>query len=1052
LKLLIADDHPPNLRLLRAQLEAEGHVVADAANGVEALRLLREAPVDGVISDILMPEMDGYRLCLEVRKDPRLRGTPFVMYTSTYSSPADRELAMKVGADAYIEKPAPTKAIVDAIRGAAGAQHGSPEPEGADLEVLRQYNASLVRKLEQRNDELERAVKRLAVMHDIDRAIAAARTPAEVAEGALPRLRDLLGLPRVIVSLFDLAAGEAEWLVALGRQRMHVGPGVRFSLEVMGDLEGLKRGEPQLVDVAALRQRPEAEALLASDVRWFMVAPMIVGGELIGGLSFGGPSREFPEETVQVAKELANQLAIAILQSRLAERAREADARYRMIFENVPLGITLTTADGHVVSANQAMTRLLGYDSIDEALRVLQDHAQHVYADQPTGAEYLRRLRADGVVRGFEAELLRKDGSRVPVSLDGKLIGGATPQSTQLVTIIDDISMRRAQEQRIARLSRVKAMQSGINAAVVRTRDRQALLEEVCRIAVDLGGLRAAWVAWHDKAARRMIPAASAGALEGYLDLVQLPTDDPAAAEKGITVGVMRRGQSVVTNDTRTVEAIRHRDEALKRGYLSAMHLPLTVDGETEGVLVLYAGETGFFDDEERRLLDELAADVSFALDSLHKSARLDFLAYYDPLTGMPNRTLFHDRLSHSLRQRGGEARLTAVILLDLERFRHVNETLGRPRGDELLRGVAGRLRGAGESVARIGADVFGLKLRGARDATEVNRALEAVVAATFSTPFPVGGEELLVACRAGVAIFPVDGADADALMRNAEAALKRSKTAGERITFYSPDMNASVAESLALENRLRRAVEQRQFVLHYQPKLRLADGHVAGAEALIRWQIPGGELVPPGKFIPLLEETGLIVEVGRWAVGQAFRDLEAWSAAGLAAPRVAVNVSALQLQRKDFVDVLIDEIERGGDHPDWLELEITEGMVMRNVEDSTRKLSILRGMGVTVAIDDFGTGYSSLGYLSRLPVDTLKIDRSFILGMASGEQGRNIVTTIIALATGLKLKVVAEGVETAEQAELLHTFGCEEGQGYLFSRPLTADAMAAYLARQARR
>jgi EAL domain-containing protein (putative c-di-GMP-specific phosphodiesterase class I) len=258
--------------------------------------------------------------------------------------------------------------------------------------------------------------------------------------------------------------------------------------------------------------------------------------------------------------------------------------------------------------------------------------------------------------------------------------------------------------------------------------------------------------------------------------------------------------------------------------------------------------------------------------------------------------------------------------------------------------------------------------------------------------------------------------------------------------------MNAQAAHAIALESRLRKAVDARQFVLHYQPKIDLATGRICGLEALIRWNDPDAGLVPPVEFIPVLEQTGMILEVGRWVVEQAFADLNAWSAQRISVPRIAVNVSAIQLQSKTFVETMIEEIRGGGDIPERLELEITESVVMRNVEDSTRKLSILRGLGVTVAIDDFGTGYSSLSYLSRLPLDSLKIDRSFVSGLTGDGEAASIVSTIIALAHGLRLKVVAEGVETEEQARTLKLLRCDEAQGYLYAKPLPAGNIEALL------
>jgi EAL domain-containing protein (putative c-di-GMP-specific phosphodiesterase class I) len=341
---------------------------------------------------------------------------------------------------------------------------------------------------------------------------------------------------------------------------------------------------------------------------------------------------------------------------------------------------------------------------------------------------------------------------------------------------------------------------------------------------------------------------------------------------------------------------------------------------------------------------------------------------------------------------------------------------------------------------------MFALTLRGARSAAEVSRALDAITAACFGDPFQLHGQELRVAGRAGVALYPADGGDADTLLRNAEAALRLGRRNGESLVFYAPEMNARVADALATETRLRGALERREFVLHYQPKTRIADGRIVGVEALIRWQDPDRGLIPPGQFIHILEETGMIAEVGRWAVSQALLDHAAWEARGCGLPHVAVNVSAIQLQRKDFVDSVIDAVQRTGDNPEALQLEITESLLMHDVEAGIRKLSILRGMGIGVAMDDFGTGYSSLSYIARLPLDTVKIDRSFISGVTANAEDATIVSGIVALVHSLKLRVVAEGVETLEQAQHLASLGCDEAQGYYYSRPVPAAQIEALM------
>jgi EAL domain-containing protein (putative c-di-GMP-specific phosphodiesterase class I) len=300
-------------------------------------------------------------------------------------------------------------------------------------------------------------------------------------------------------------------------------------------------------------------------------------------------------------------------------------------------------------------------------------------------------------------------------------------------------------------------------------------------------------------------------------------------------------------------------------------------------------------------------------------------------------------------------------------------------------------------------------------------------------------GAEIRVSAKAGIAMFPADGGDADTLFRNAEAALRKAGNSGERYLFYAAEMTARAAEALHLETRLRKAVDAQQFVLHYQPKILLASGAICGLEALIRWQEPGAGLVPPGTFIPVLEETGLILEAGKWVIERALADFRIWTARGRRVPRIAVNVSAIQLQQRDFADMVIEILQQSGNSSEALELEVTESLLMKDIEASIRKLSALRELGIHIAMDDFGTGYSSLSYVARLPINSVKIDRSFINGMGASTQDMAIVTTIIALAHSLNLRVVAEGVETLEQSQLLTVLNCDEAQGFLYSKPVPA-------------
>jgi diguanylate cyclase (GGDEF)-like protein/PAS domain S-box-containing protein len=432
--------------------------------------------------------------------------------------------------------------------------------------------------------------------------------------------------------------------------------------------------------------------------------------------------------------------------------------------------------------------------------------------------------------------------------------------------------------------------------------------------------------------------------------------------------------------------------------------------------------------------------------------AELDYLASFDALTGLANRHQFLGRTRAWLEAASGSPARPAVALLDVERFHNFNDSQGQLAGDELLRQLARWLEGnLGDStrLARIGADLFAIGWSAPADAEAVLAEARAISAALLEQPFPIGGAVFRIAARLGVALQPDEGVDAETLFQHAESALKAAKSDGERVLPYDRAMSERIAGKPTMESRLRRALEREEFVLYYQPKFD-PRGRLSGAEALIRWQDPQSGLVPPGSFIPLLEETGLISDVGEWALRQAAREFLRWTDAGFVVPRIAVNVSPLQLRSKAFIAQIRDVIALDQRAVDGIELEITESMIMANVQQGIASLEEIRALGLTIALDDFGTGFSSLGYLSKLPVDSLKVDRSFIVNMTTGPEGMSLVSLIINLAHSLRLKVVAEGIETEEQAGLLKLLRCDEFQGYLFGKPVDAGSFeGSYLAPQ---
>ncbi|HSM98019.1 MAG TPA: EAL domain-containing protein, partial [Gallionella sp.] len=732
-----------------------------------------------------------------------------------------------------------------------------------------------------------------------------------------------------------------------------------------------------------------------------------------------------------------------ITERKQAEQAlRTSEVRFKTMFMQAPFGIALIDSlSGHICEVNSRFAEIAGR-TMEEMANIdwLQiTHPDDVQADLDNMA-----LLNAGKINGFRMEkrYLHRDGTTVWIDMTVTPLKVEDKTQPRHLCMIQDITERKESEARIRYLNRVYVMLSGINTLIVRVRDRDELFREACRVAVETGGFRMAMIAIVDRSAMSIVPVASSGKDEELMDAIKGLLSSGELASNTMVARAIREKAVVVSNDTQSDPRVLLGRQYAESGVRSLAILPLIVSDEVIGTISLYASEIDFFHEEELKLLTELAGDIAFAIDHIGKQERLDYLAYYDTLTGLANRRLFLDRVGQYIHSAVSGGHKLALLLIDLERFKNINDSLGRPAGDALLKQVAEWLThnmGGGDLLARVDADHFAIVVPEVKHGGDLPKLFDQKAQAFLEHPFRLNDAVFRIAAKAGIAIFPDDGADADTLFRNAEAALKKAKTGGDRYLFYTQQMTEAVAAKLILENQLRQAIDNEEFVLHYQPKVDMLSGKVTGAEALIRWNDPRTGLVPPGQFIPVLEETGLINEVGRWALRKAIQDYLRWRAAGLPAVRIAVNVSALQLHNPGFVAEIEREIGIGAHAAEGLELEITESLIMADVKHSIATLQAIRAMGVSIAIDDFGTGFSSLSYLARLPVDTLKIDRSFVLEMNAPE-GLALVSTIIILAHALKLKTVAEGVETGEQAGQLRSLGCDEMQGFLFSKPVPAE------------
>jgi len=734
----------------------------------------------------------------------------------------------------------------------------------------------------------------------------------------------------------------------------------------------------------------------------------------IRGLRQNG--EEFPlEAAISVDMSTGRPLYTAILRD-ITERERAAvaleESRHRLVLatDSARIGIWDWDLTANRMVWDARMFTLYGLESPDPAGALAAWHAG---------------LHPDDLVRSNEAVAAALSGSKDyniefrvvwPGGEERYLEGHAVVQrgegggATRMTGVNWDITQRKRAETRVNYLNRVSTVLSGINSLIVHVRDREQLFQEACAIAVTAGGFRMAQigiVAAPSNATQLVAIAAQDDELRAA---VAQDVSSPQTAGRSMMARAMHARKVVIANDSQNDPSVALHAAYATHGVRSIAVVPLTIADDAVGAIALYASEIDFFQAEELTLLIELAGDIAFAIGHIQQQERLEYLAYFDDLTELANRTQFIEQVGKHIEEAIAEESRLAVLLIDLERFRNVNDSLGRAAGDMILQQVAqwlARTVGNDCLLARVGPDHFAVLMPNAQGDAAVGRQVESLMEAFLHHSFRVNEAEFRIAAKGGVALFPEHGADADTLLRHAEVALKKAKALGDRYLLYTHQMTEAMAGRLRLETQLRQALEKGEFVLHYQPKVSLASGALTGAEALIRWNDPRTGLVPPGQFIPILEETGMIYEVGRWALRTAVEDGLRWRAAGLLPVRVAVNVSPLQLRDQGFIGeieriVAIDTQAAAG-----LEIELTESLIMEDVQRSIAVLEAIRAIGVSIAIDDFGTGFSSLSYLAKLPVNALK------------------------------LTVVAEGVETTAQSQMLCLLGCDEMQGFLFCKPV---------------
>ncbi len=698
-----------------------------------------------------------------------------------------------------------------------------------------------------------------------------------------------------------------------------------------------------------------------------------------------------------IAAARSEELHKALLKLQQAQtEQKQAEQKYRRIFENAVEGIFQSTLNGRYITVNPMLAQIYGYDGPEELIATVQNIEYQVYVDKNRRTQFVHLLQNTDAFWNFESQVYRKDGSIIWISENARVIRNSEGQIIGYEGTVEDITQRKQAEERL------ENSLSLLQATLESTADGILAIDQKGRITsynqkfIELLKISPSWLK----------QGTFTQGLKILLTQLKQPQDCLSQVRK------WRNSPNVEFWDTLELKEGR---------ILECYSRPQMIGNNRVGRVFSF-----------RDITDATLAEQ-----------HIRYQAFHDSLTDLPNRNLLNECLFEILEQAKNTTSEVAVMFLDLDRFKTINDTLGHAIGDKLLQGVAARLKatlGDQNIIARWGGDEFTIILPQVSSRVAATKIAEQIIQ-TLKPAFSIENHHLHISTSLGIALYPQDGEDGETLIKHADSALYRAKEKGRNTyEIYTPSFDVLASELLELENRLHRALDRGEFTLDFQPKVNIKTGEIKGMEALVRWNHPELGLVSPAKFIPLAEETGLIMPIGEWVLKTACRQNQAWIEAGLSAIPIAVNLSVRQFQQPGLVQKVAQVLEETGLDAQYLTLEITETAAMLNVDFTRQLLRDLEKMGVNIALDDFGTGYSSLSYLKQFPLHTLKIDRSFVKDLTVEPADIAIARAVIALGHGLHLNVVAEGVETQEQLDCLRMLDCEEIQGYFFSRPLSSE------------
>jgi diguanylate cyclase (GGDEF)-like protein/PAS domain S-box-containing protein len=1112
--ILIVDDQILNREFLTTLLGYSGHRLLQADNGNEALGIAHAERPDLIVTDILMPNMDGYEFVARVRADDSIADTPIIFYTATYREREAEVMALACGVQRVLPKPSEPEAILDAIHGtlglppqinlppeiaAGGANRGYLTLDARLANYLAEMDSSsnqmlqlvdenskpgdehirldrIARRLSQSLTNLQMVSLRLTSLIELGITLAAERSPIQLLEIGVRVAQDL-GVSRYAVAgIVEDDGLRLRHLVIRGLDEASRA-GIDKSMPSTGALCSLleDRAPLRIADVGGDASRIGLP-LSHPPVHSFLGAPIASTARIYGWLYLVDKLGigEFSEVDEQAIATVATQLAIAYENLALFEEIRQSQAQLQAeIAERTQVQESLRRSlRARTVMAKCAHVMVHASDE----LVLLNDMCRTVVDVGRYHMAWIGYARNDGTVQpmahaGAEDGFLQEHIIQWQENGNGWNAAGAAIQQGEPF-LVSDIGMHagngRWRERALRRGYRsvvalpLKDGDKAFGAIVLYERtpggiiaDDVAMFEELSDdIAYGVLNLRNRLARRKAEATLRATEEKLSGILGSIDNIVWSASDGALLYANPIVEKIYGHPIEEFQHNRRLWLDVVHpedRPRVADRRARLLRHGAIT----QEFRIVRPDGQVRWIEHHSKVVRDGSGAPLRFDAVEIditarkEYEARIEYLAEHDALTDLANRNLLNDRVMQAQAMARRAGNLLALLFLDLDRFKAVNDSIGHGLGDLLLKAVAVRLGSAirgGDTVARQGGDEFIILLTGLDGPENIIQAVTKVLD-LFAQPFTLENHVLHITASIGITVFPNDGDTLQEMLRNADTAMYHAKAEhGNTFRFYSHDMSERAMARARLESAMHRALAQNEFEVFYQPKPDIRSGRIIGAEALIRWHDPELGMIPPSRFIPVAEEVGLIIPIGRWVLDTACAQNKAWQDMGLPAICVAVNLSARQFLQDELVDTVAGALDHAGLDARFLELELTESLVMNDAEHFIAKLHALKRLGVQLSIDDFGTGYSSLSYLKRFSLDRLKIDQSFIRDIAADPDDAAITRSVIALGHSLNLKVIAEGVETQEQLDFLRRHQCDEMQGYYFSEALASNAFTSLL------